>query len=61
MRKKAYRYLFSFLTLIGIGAGIAALPRAAFAQDPSLVGWWRFDEASGTTVSDSSGTETPAP
>jgi len=55
MRRRIYRHLFSPLTLIGICAGFAALPRAAFAADPSLVGWWRFDETSGTTVSDSSG------
>ena len=55
MRRRIYRHLFSFLALISICAGIAALPRAAFAADPSLVGWWQFDEASGTTVNDSSG------
>jgi len=55
MRKRIYRHLFSFLTLSGICAAVAGLPRAAFAADPSLVGWWQFDETSGTTVSDSSG------
>ena len=27
----------------------------AEAVDPSLVGWWKFDEGSGTTATDSSG------
>jgi len=27
----------------------------AYSADPSLVGWWRLDEGSGTTVADSSG------
>jgi len=28
---------------------------SAYAGDPSLVGWWKFDEGSGTTALDSSG------
>ncbi len=31
------------------------LTRAAEAADPGLVGWWRLDETSGTTATDSSG------
>ncbi|HUV67925.1 MAG TPA: LamG-like jellyroll fold domain-containing protein, partial [Sedimentisphaerales bacterium] len=33
----------------------AVLSSAANAADPSLVGWWRLDETSGTTARDSSG------
>ncbi len=32
-----------------------ALASVASAADPSLVGWWKFDETSGATVADSSG------
>ena len=28
---------------------------AAEAADPGLVGWWKFDEGSGTVAADSSG------
>jgi hypothetical protein len=31
------------------------LTSGACADDPNLVGWWKFDEGSGTTVADSSG------
>ena len=34
------------------GLGLASVAGAA---DPSLVGWWRFDETSGTVAADSSG------
>jgi len=43
-------YLASFALVLG---GI--LSSAANAADPSLVGWWRLDETSGTTAHDSSG------
>ena len=31
------------------------LTSVAEAVDPSLVGWWKFDEGSGSTAADSSG------
>ncbi|MHC4302262.1 MAG: LamG-like jellyroll fold domain-containing protein, partial [Planctomycetota bacterium] len=37
-----------------LGLGIAA-PDICCATDPNLVGWWRFNEGSGTTTIDSSG------
>ncbi|MCH7558844.1 MAG: discoidin domain-containing protein [Planctomycetes bacterium] len=43
-------YLVSFVLVLGL-----ALTSAVEAADPSLVGWWRFDEGSGTIVKDSSG------
>ena len=43
-------YLTSFVLMLGL-----ILTRAADAADPSLVGWWRFDEGSGTIAYDSSG------
>jgi hypothetical protein len=43
-------FTVSFALLIGV-----ALTSLARAADPDLVGWWRFDEGSGTTASDSSG------
>jgi Concanavalin A-like lectin/glucanases superfamily/F5/8 type C domain len=43
-------YLVSFV--FGLGLILASLGNAA---DPSLVGWWRFDEASGTVAHDASG------
>ncbi len=36
-------YLVSFLTVLG-----AAMPGRG-ADDPSLMGWWTFDDGSGTT------------
>ncbi len=43
-------YLTSFVLVLGL-----ILTRAADAADPSLVGWWKFDESSGTKAFDSSG------
>ncbi len=37
-----------FLSLVGAGGPV-------HAADPNLIGWWRFDETSGTTAADSSG------
>jgi len=45
-------YLVSFVLVLGI-----VLTSAANAADPNLVGWWRFNEGSGTTATDSSGNE----
>jgi hypothetical protein len=42
-------HLISFVLVIGLG-----LPQGAWAQDPNLVGWWKFDETSGSVVNDSS-------
>jgi hypothetical protein len=42
-------YLFSFILVLGLATNVAE------GVDPSLVGWWRFDEGSGTTAYDSSG------
>ena len=36
---------------------VLVLTSAANAADPNLVGWWRFNEGSGTTATDSSGNE----
>ncbi len=47
MCKKELTYLASFVFCLSL-----VLTRAANAD---LVGWWRFDEGSGTTVNDSSG------
>jgi hypothetical protein len=43
-------YLFCFVLALGL-----LLTNAANAADPNLVGWWKFDEGSGTTADDSSG------
>jgi len=43
-------YLTSFVLVLGL-----VLTSRADAADPNLVGWWRFDEGSGTIASDSSG------
>ena len=43
-------YLVSFVLVIGL-----VLTSVAEAADPNLLGWWRLDEGSGTTASDSSG------
>jgi len=43
-------YLFSVVLMLGL-----MMSELAQAGDPSLVGWWKFDEGSGTTVVDSSG------
>ena len=55
MRRRVFRALYSFLTLGAFWLSVPALSGAAIAQDPSLVGWWRLDEASGTAATDSSG------
>jgi hypothetical protein len=47
-----------FLLLLGLvlsNAAGATDPNLAKAADPNLVGWWKFDETSGSTVADSSG------
>ncbi|MCH7559402.1 MAG: discoidin domain-containing protein, partial [Planctomycetes bacterium] len=43
-------YLVSFVLVLGL-----ALTSAVEAADPSLVGWWKFDENSGNIAKDSSG------
>jgi len=43
-------YLISFLFVLGV-----ALTSTANAEDPSLVGWWTFDEDLGTIAKDYSG------
>jgi hypothetical protein len=40
----------SSVVLLGV-----ILTEAVQAQNPSLVGWWKFDESTGTTAKDSSG------
>ena len=47
---KRFIYLFPFFLVLGL-----ALTSAVEAADPSLVGWWRFDEGSGSVATDSSG------
>ncbi len=42
------------LILIALVTGLGLVSMAS-AADPSLVGWWRFDETSGTVAADSSG------
>jgi concanavalin A-like lectin/glucanase superfamily protein/F5/8 type C domain-containing protein len=46
---KKLTYLVSFV--FGLGLILTSLGNAA---DPSLIGWWRFDEASGTVAHDAS-------
>ena len=43
-------YLVSFVLVLSV-----ALTNVAKAVDPDLVGWWRLDDGSGTTATDSSG------
>jgi hypothetical protein len=43
-------YLISFILVLSM-----VLTGPVNAADPNLVGWWQFDEGSGTTASDSSG------
>src|SRR4030042_1681906 len=43
-------YLVSFVLVLSV-----SLTSVARAADPDLVGWWRFDDGSGTTVTDFSG------
>jgi hypothetical protein len=47
---KKTAYLICFILALGL-----AITNIANAQDPNLVGWWKLDEASGTTARDSSG------
>src|SRR4030042_3337056 len=47
---KKFLYLACLVLVVGL-----AFTSAANAQDPSLVGWWKFDETMGSTVADSSG------
>ena len=42
-------FLVSFVLVLGLAISISE------GADPSLVGWWRFEEGSGTTAYDSSG------
>jgi len=54
-----FRYVFSIVLLLGISCGISARATgqesaADLDKDPGLVGWWKFDEKSGTTAADSS-------
>jgi len=41
--------LITFVVVLGLSISVAE------GADPSLVGWWRFDEGSGTTAYDTSG------
>ena len=43
-------YLVSFVLLLGL-----VLTSAVKAADPDLIGYWKFDETSGTTAHDASG------
>jgi len=47
---RKFKFLFSFVLVLGI-----VLTSVASTADPSLVGWWKFDESSGNTAIDSSG------
>jgi hypothetical protein len=44
--------ILSVSVVLVLGLMFASVAQAA---DPSLVGWWKLDESSGTTVADSSG------
>ena len=44
-------FLTSYVLLLGLVTSVAE------GADPNLVGWWKFDEGSGTTANDSSGNE----
>ncbi|MBN2131466.1 MAG: LamG domain-containing protein [Sedimentisphaerales bacterium] len=48
MCKRSFLVFLSVLILGPVGSAMAA-------SDPTLVGWWTFDEGSGTTAMDSSG------
>jgi len=43
--------LACYVLLLGLATSVAE------GTDPSLAGWWKFDEGSGTTANDSSGNE----
>ena len=47
---RRYIYLASLVLVLGL-----VLTSVAKGVDPNLVGWWQFDETSGTTAFDSSG------
>jgi hypothetical protein len=47
---KKLMYLVSFVLML-----VMVLTSIASAADPSLVGWWKFDDGSGNTAIDSSG------
>ncbi len=49
---KSLIYVFLFVLVLGL-----VLSNRANAQDPNLVGWWKFDEMSGDIAFDSSGNE----
>ena len=49
MCKKMFRRIFLFVVPVMVLTGVAQ------AADPSLIGWWKLDEASGTVAHDSSG------
>ena len=44
--------ILSVSVVLVLGLMFASVAQAA---DPSLVGWWKLDEGSGTTAADSSG------
>ena len=46
------KQVFSICVILMLGLIMSGVAQAA---DPSLVGWWKFDEGSGTTTVDSSG------
>ena len=52
MKIKIVSMLLTFFVIIGL---FPLMPITAFAEDSSLVLWYKFNETSGNTVSDSSG------
>lgn len=52
MKIKSVSMLLTFFVIIGL---FPLIPITAFAEDSSLVLWYKFNETSGSTVSDSSG------
>jgi concanavalin A-like lectin/glucanase superfamily protein/F5/8 type C domain-containing protein len=48
MFKRSFLVLLSLL-ILGVAGSVMA------QSDPTLIGWWRFDEGAGTTATDSSG------
>jgi len=54
MSKRMKRLLAAQATLSLLVIGLLGVLNSA-AADPSLIGWWKFDETSGTTAADSSG------
>jgi len=53
MRRKLVR-LFPWVSVLGLVAANAVFGFTA-GTDPSLVGWWKFDEGAGSVANDSSG------